>query len=150
MRLNDFMNIEDIKLNLESTTKEDVIQELAEVMFKKGHIDDLDGLIADVMTREALDTTGIGLKIALPHAKSPHIDTPSVVFGRSDEGIDFKSLDGEKAHLFFLICIPEDGVNLHLKVLAMLSRSLIHEQFRKELLEASTVEAVMDILKRVE
>jgi len=150
MRLEDFMDIHDIKLNLEATNKEDSIRELATLMFQKGHIDNLDDLIADVWERESLDTTGIGLKIALPHAKTPHIDTPSVVFGRSVNGIDFNSLDGEKAYLFFLICIPEDGVNLHLKVLAMLSRSLIHESFREELLEAKSNEEVMDILKRVE
>ncbi len=150
MRLEEFMDIEDIKLDLVSDDKKSVIEELAEVMNKKGHIDDLNALIKDVWDRESLDTTGIGLKIALPHAKTSHINIPSVVFGRSDEGIDFKSLDGEKAHLFFMICIPEDGVNLHLKVLAMLSRSLIHESFRNELLDAKTSEEVMEILKRVE
>ncbi len=150
MRLEDFMSIDDIKLDLSSKDKKSVIKELAEVMNKKGFIDDLDQLIEDVWKRESLDTTGIGLKIALPHAKTEHISEPCVVFGRSDEGIDFKSLDGDKAHLFFLICIPKDGVNLHLKVLAMLSRSLIHEGFRKELLEAKTNEEVYDLLKRVE
>jgi PTS system nitrogen regulatory IIA component len=150
MKLNDFMDLEDIKLNLTSTNKQDVIKELANQMNNKGHISDLDSLIKDVLKREALDTTGIGLKIALPHAKTSYIDTPSVVFGRSNEGINFESLDGERAHLFFLICIPEDGVNLHLKVLAMLSRSLIHESFRNELLNAETEIEVMEILKRVE
>jgi len=150
MKLNDFMDIEDIELNLTSTNKQDVIKELANRMYKKGQINNLDLLIKDVLKREALDTTGIGLKIALPHAKTPYIDKPSVVFGRSEEGINFDSLDGERAHLFFLICIPEDGVNLHLKVLAMLSRSLIHENFRNELLNANNENEVMEILKRVE
>ena len=150
MRLLDFMDKEDIKLNLESMNKEDVINELATLMYKKGHIDDLNGLIDDVLVRESLDTTGIGLKIALPHAKTSHINKPSVVFGRSTEGIEFKSLDGQKAQLFFLICIPEDGVNLHLKVLAMLSRSLIHESFRNELLNATTSDEAFEIITRVE
>jgi len=150
VKLEDFMGVDDIILELNSDNKNDVIVELATQMFKKGHIDDLQALIDDVMIRESLDTTGIGLKIALPHAKTAHIDQPSVVFGKSTKGIDFKSLDGEKAHLFFMICIPEDGVNLHLKVLAMLSRSLIHESFRNELESADTKEAVMEILKRVE
>ncbi len=150
MRLEDFMGIDDIKLNLESTDKDSVIKELANVMNQKGFINNLDGLIADIFEREALDTTGIGLQIALPHAKSNHIDSPCVVFGRSGEGIEYGSLDGSKAKLFFLICIPSEGVNLHLKVLAMLSRSLIHESFRNELLNAKTNEEVMNILKRVE
>jgi fructose-specific phosphotransferase system IIA component len=150
MKLNDFMKIEDIKLNLTSTNKQDVISELAHLMNEQGYVNNLEGLIEDVKKREALDSTGIGLKIALPHAKTPFIDQPSVVFGRSDEGVSFESLDGQRAHLFFLICIPEDGVNLHLKVLAMLSRSLIHESFRNELLNAKTPQEVMDILKRVE
>ncbi|MFA6801255.1 MAG: PTS sugar transporter subunit IIA [Acholeplasmataceae bacterium] len=150
MRLEDFMDIHDIKLNLESKTKTEVIKELANFMNQKGNIDDLEALTQDVLNREALGTTGIGLKIAMPHAKTAHIKVPSVVFGRSDDGIEFDSLDGEKAHLFFLICIPESGVNLHLKVLAMLSRSLIHESFRNELLEARNVDDIINILKRVE
>ena len=150
MKLSDFMSINDINLTIKSTDKASVIKELLETMDHDDRIDDLDALYQDVWEREQLTTTGIGLKIGLPHAKSKHIQTPSVVFGRSTQGIDFDSLDGEKAHLFFLICIPYDGANLHLKVLAMLSRSLLHESFREELMHATSDQEVLNILQRVE
>lgn len=150
MRLSDFMSIKDINLTIKSTDKASVIKELLETMNHDDRIDDLEALYQDVLEREQLTTTGIGLKIGLPHAKSKHIQTPSVVFGRSTQGIDFDSLDGDKAHLFFLICIPYDGANLHLKVLAMLSRSLLHESFREELMHATSAQEVLNILQRVE
>lgn len=150
MRLSDFMSIKDINLTIKSTDKASVIKELLETMNHDDRIDDLEALYQDVWEREQLTTTGIGLKIGLPHAKSKHIQTPSVVFGRSTQGIDFDSLDGDKAHLFFLICIPYDGANLHLKVLAMLSRSLLHENFREELMHATSAQEVLNILQRVE
>lgn len=150
MRLSDFMSIKDINLTIKSTDKASVIKELLETMNHDDRIDDLEALYQDVWEREQLTTTGIGLKIGLPHAKSKHIQTPSVVFGRSIQGIDFDSLDGDKAHLFFLICIPYDGANLHLKVLAMLSRSLLHENFREELMHATSAQEVLNILQRVE
>lgn len=150
MKLSDFMSINDINLTIKSTDKASVIRELLETMDHDDRIDDLEALYQDVWEREQLTTTGIGLKIGLPHAKSKHIQTPSVVFGRSTQGIDFDSLDGEKAHLFFLICIPYDGANLHLKVLAMLSRSLLHESFREELMHATSDQEVLNILQRVE
>lgn len=150
MRLSDFMSIKDINLTIKSTDKASVIKELLETMNHDDRIDDLEALYQDVWEREQLTTTGIGLKIGLPHAKSKHIQTPSVVFGRSTQGIDFDSLDGDNAHLFFLICIPYDGANLHLKVLAMLSRSLLHESFREELMHATSAQEVLNILQRVE
>lgn len=150
MRLSDFMNIKDINLTLKSTDKASIIKELLNTMNHDMRISDIEALYDDVWEREQLTTTGIGLKIALPHAKSKHIQTPSVVFGRSSKGVDFDSLDGEPAHLFFLICIPYDGANLHLKVLAMLSRSLLHESFREELMKAGSATEVLSILQRVE
>lgn len=150
MKINEFMDERYVKLDLTSNTKEGVIKELVEILDDCGVVTDFDGLVDDVLVRESLSSTGIGLRIGLPHAKSAYISKPSIAFGRSKAGIDFDSMDQEKAHLFFLICMPAEGYNLHLKVLAMLSRSLIQESFREALETADSVEAIMQLLDQVE
>ena len=150
MKINEFMDQRYIKLHLDANTKEDVIRELAQVLDDVGVVKDYDKLVDDILVREAMSSTGIGLRIGLPHAKTANILKPSIVFGRSKEGVNFDSMDQEKAHIFFLICMPEEGYNLHLKVLAMLSRSLIEESFRTALETAETIEQVMSLLNQVE
>lgn len=149
MRIDEFMDQRYIKLDLEATTKEEVIRELASVLDDVGVVKDYDGLVDDIIVRERMTSTGIGFRIGLPHAKTSHILKPSIAFGRSKKGVDFDSMDAQKAHIFFLICMPEEGFNLHLKVLAMLSRSLIQESFRTALESAETVKDVMALLSQV-
>lgn len=150
MKINEFMNESYIKLQLEAQTKEAVIHELVQILDDAGVVKNYEDLVEDVLLREKLSSTGIGLRIGLPHAKTPHILKPSIAFGRSKEGIEFDSMDQEKAHIFFLICMPDEGYNLHLKVLAMLSRSLIQAEFREALESAETTEQVMALLNQVE
>ncbi len=150
MKIDEFMNESYIKLNLEGQTKEEVIRELVQVLDDAGVVNDYELLVDDVLVREKLSSTGIGLRIGLPHAKSRHILKPSIAFGVSKQGVDFDSMDQDKAHIFFLICMPEEGFNLHLKVLAMLSRSLINPSFREALEVAESTEQVMQLLSQVE
>ncbi len=149
MKINEFMDERYIKLNLEATTKEGIIRELAQVLDDQGVVSDYEKLVDDILVRESLSSTGIGLRIGLPHAKSAHILKPSIAFGRSKKGVEFESMDQEKAHIFFMICMPEEGFNLHLKVLAMLSRSLIEPSFREALETAETIDEVMTLLNQV-
>lgn len=150
MKIDEFMNQDYVKLDLKGETKEEIIRELAQVLDDQGVVKDFDGLVNDILVREKLTSTGIGLRIGLPHAKTSNILKPSIAFGRSIQGVEFDSMDQEKAHIFFLICMPEEGYNLHLKVLAMLSRSLIQESFRQALELAETKEQVMQLLNQVE
>jgi len=139
-----------INLDLKSLTKEQVFKELAELLFIDKRISEIKGFIGDLKVREALGSTGIGLGIAIPHAKSSFVEVPSLVFGRSVNGIEFDSLDGEPANLFFMIAMPETGSNMHLKALALLSRNLIHENFRNRLYKAKTNEDVIKILESID
>ncbi len=150
MKISELIDLPLIKLNLESKSKDQVIKELSTLLLNDNRLSDFDKFIEDVYEREALGTTGIGFKIAIPHTKSKYVLKPSLVFGKSKKGIDYDSLDGENAELFFLIAMPESGVNSHLQALALLSRNLIHEEFRDLLLEAETKEAVMKILKSID
>ncbi len=135
-----------INLELKSLTKEQVFKELTEMLLNDQRLTEVKGFIGDLKIRESLGSTGIGLGIAIPHAKSSFVEKPSLVFGRSTNGIEFESLDGEPAKLFFMIAMPETGSNMHLKALALLSRSLIHENFRNRLYKAKPNDDVIKIL----
>lgn len=139
-----------IELHLKANTKREAIEKMAKILEASKAIDQLEGFLKDIYEREAIISTGIGYGIAIPHAKSVHVLTPSVVFARSDEGIDFEAMDGKDSHLLFMIAMPEDGTNAHLKVLAMLSRKLMHRDFREALLEAKTEKEVLDLLYTME
>ena len=141
----EYMNLE-----LKAQSKLEVIDELASLFGKSDIVEDLDKLIRDIKIRESLSTTGIGFNIAIPHAKSKYIKEPAIAFGKSISGIEYDSMDGLDAKLFFLICMPENCGNMHLKALTQLSRNLIHESFRNALMEADTKEAVLDVLKDID
>ena len=146
MVIQELMNLNNIELNFQAKTKTEALDMLSKILLKNKAIDDLTGFLDDVYEREAITSTGIGFGIAIPHAKSSHVIVPSVIFAKSDEGIPFDAMDGRDAHLFFMIAMPEDGTNAHLKVLAMLSRKLMHNDFREALLESKTKEDVLKLL----
>lgn len=146
MVIQELINLNNIELQFNPHTKDEAIEALAKILLKNQEINDLKGFLNDVYEREAITSTGIGYGIAIPHAKSSHVLIPSVIFARSDEGVPFDAMDGKDAHLFFMIAMPEDGTNAHLKVLAMLSRKLMHSDFREALLDAKTKEEVLTLL----
>lgn len=78
--------------------------------------------------------------IAIPHGKSSAVKEASIVFGRSNKGIDYDSMDGKPAHLFFLIAVPEESSDLHLRALSEISRKLMHNDVREQLFKAETFE----------
>jgi fructose-specific phosphotransferase system IIA component len=150
MKIRELINLNLISLDLNAETKDGVIFELADNLHKDYRIENLKEFINEINKREELGSTGIGFGIAIPHAKSKYVMMPSLAFGRSLKGIDYESLDGELASIFFMIAMPENGSNLHLKALSLLSRSLIHEEFRQSLLNAKSKQEVLDILKTID
>ncbi|PKK92654.1 MAG: PTS fructose transporter subunit IIA [Tenericutes bacterium HGW-Tenericutes-6] len=150
MKIRDLIDLSLIKVNLEAKTKDQAIKELVNMLKDSDRVSNMKLFLEDVYEREALGSTGIGFKIAIPHTKSKYVVKPSLVFGKSQKGIEFESLDGLPAELFFMIAMPESDVNPHLKVLALLSRNLIHEEFREQLLQAKTNEEVLAILETID
>jgi PTS system nitrogen regulatory IIA component len=143
MEIKDILDEKMVVFDLKATTKEEVLKELVSILKKNGVIDDEEGFLNIVKKREEEFSTGIGYGIAIPHGKSDLVKKPSVVFGKSKKGVDYNSMDGKPAYIFFLIAVPENSDDLHLKVLAELSRSLMHEEVRKMLEKASTPEDVI-------
>ncbi len=119
--------------DLRATDKSGVIREFADLLVSKGRVKDADELIRVVLDREAQGSTGIGDGIAIPHAKSRAIKEAVVVFGRSRQGVDFQTLDGKPAYLFFLLVSPEDHPGEHLKTLARISRIMRNAVLRERL-----------------
>lgn len=150
MKVKDYINERLICIDLKSSTKSEVIQELAGYLYREDKISEIAMFCEKIEERESIGSTGFGFKTAIPHAKSEWVNEPSIVFGRKNEGLDFDSLDQEKTYLFFMIATPPDnGENLHLKLLANLSQNLIFDTFRDALLEAKSVADVMEIFEQM-
>lgn len=123
-----------VDLYLDASNVEEAILQLAKKIDDAGRISEFKGYVDSVMEREILTSTGIGFGIAIPHGKCPYVKECTVAFGRLNESIDWNSLDGEPVKIVFLLAVPEECKgNEHLKIIASLSRKLIHEDFRENL-----------------
>ena len=136
MKLMDFLIPDAIEPDMKSTTKTDAIRELVALLDRAGSINQEDAVAEVVLEREELGTTGIGEGIAVPHGKSGAVESLLAAFGRSKRGIDFKALDNQPVHLFFLLVAPENSTGPHLIALARISRLLKNRDFRKALMDA--------------
>lgn len=143
--LKDMFSTERVKFDLKSKTKLEVIDELIDVLEKDGKINDKEIFKQAVLKREEEFSTGIGLGIAIPHGKSNAVNEPSIVFGKSSSGIDYESMDEEKAYLFFLIAVPEESSDLHLRALSEISRKLMHVEIREQLKKVNSFEEFIKI-----
>jgi fructose PTS system EIIBC or EIIC component len=146
MRITELLTKDTIQLNISSTSKKGVIDELVSVLDKSGKLEDPKEFKQAILNREAQSTTGIGEGIAIPHAKTSAVKAPAIAFGKSAEGVDFESLDGTPAHLFFMIAATEGANQTHLEALSRLSSMLMDPDVRKALLNASSKEEVLEII----
>ena len=140
MKISDLLIKDRISLDVKSTTKVDIIKELARLHEKTGVLNDYDGYVEALMAREAQSSTGIGEGIAIPHAKTKYVKKPALAMGRKPEGIDYDSLDGEPATLFFMIAAPDGANNTHIETLARLSQLLLDDDFKEALENAKTAD----------
>jgi fructose-specific phosphotransferase system IIA component len=148
LTIDDVITPDLIVLELASTARDDAIREMADRLVEQGRIHDRDVYVNAVLKREAEGGgTGMEMGVAIPHAKSEAVKNASVAFARSGDGIDFGGDSDEPSRLVFLIAAPAGGDDLHIRLLARLSRRLIHESFRQKLHEASSEEEIMDIFR---
>ena len=150
MKINDILLKELMIMDLQGTTKEGVIDEMIASLSANGIINDVAVYKEGIMKRESQTSTGLGDGIAMPHAKNKAVIKPAVVFAKSAAGVDYASLDGQPAHLFFMIAAPEGANNVHLEVLASLSRLLINPDFTASLKKAQTPEEVQGLFAAAE
>lgn len=148
MKIMDFLSKKAIVTDLKSTKKEDVLKELVDALIDAGDIEKRcrNRLIEALMSRESLGSTAIGQGVAIPHAKSNCVDKLVAAFGLSKNGIDFNSLDGELAYIFFLLVAPQESAGPHLKALARISRILKDKYFRDSLRSCTDDKSVIKII----
>src|SRR3990167_8493066 len=147
MKIMDFLDKKALTVNLKATDKEGVIRELADLLVKAGDIKNKDELVKALLARESLGSTGIGQGIGIPHAKSSMVKDVVSAFGLSQKGVNFDSLDGEPAHIFFLLVAPEESAGPHLKALARISRMLKDKYFRELLRKAKDEKEILRIIQ---
>lgn len=148
MKITELLTKHTIKLNIESKEKENVIDEMVTVLDKAGKLNDRQAYKEAILNRESQSSTGIGEGIAIPHAKTASVINPAIAFGRSKDGVDYELLDGQPAHLVFMIAATEGANNTHLEALSRLSTLLMREEIRKQLLEAESEDAIIDIINQ--
>ena len=146
----DYIKVDTINLNLESKTKNTVIRELYNNFKKTNLIKDEELGLNDIFAREEMGSTGIGKKIALPHAKTKAVDELIATFGISRNGIDYESLDNENVNIFFMFLCPEDKTQEYLKVLARISRLIRDDKFIDKLLKAESNGEIIEIIRDAE
>ena len=149
MQVMEFLSKKAIITDIKSVEKEDVIKELVDALVASGDIEKRcrNKLIESLMAREALGSTAIGQGIAIPHAKSDCVEKLIAAFGLSKKGVDFDSLDGEPAYIFFLLVAPQDSAGPHLKALARISRLIKDKYFRDTLRQARDKKDVSKIIE---
>ncbi|MCX5703384.1 MAG: PTS sugar transporter subunit IIA [Candidatus Omnitrophica bacterium] len=148
MQITDFLSKKAIVIDIKSTKKEDIMKELVDALINAGEIEkrDRNKLINALMERESLGSTAIGQGIAIPHAKSDCVNKLVAAFGLSKKGVDFDSLDGELAYIFFLLIAPQDSAGPHLKALARISRLLKDKYFRDTLRACQDDKSVIKVI----
>ena len=146
MKITDLLKKNGIAINPEVKTKEEAINKLVDLMDATGRLSDKEEYKKAVLARESLSTTGIGDNIAIPHAKTTAVKEPGLAAMILTDGIDYDSLDGEPAKLFFLIAAPEGENNLHLDVLARLSMMLMDPEFKDMLVNAKSVDEFLNLI----
>jgi len=136
-----------ISLSEPPAEKEACIEYLLDLLVDAERVEDRAKALDALLERESETTTGVGMGIGIPHAKTDAVSRPSLAFARSEEGVDFGSMDGEPATLIFMILVPEAGGEEHLNILSSLSRALMHDDVRDRLHDATDEATVQDVLR---
>lgn len=149
MRLVDYISEDQVKIGLEANNKEEVIEELSELLAESCECN-ADQIFSEVMKREREGSTGLEMGVAIPHAKCDAVRKLSIVVGISGEGIDFESQDEKPSHLFFMMVAPKSESGPHVQAIAKIVKMIKIKEFRKKLLKAKTPSEVIQALGATE
>ena len=145
MKIQDVLNKNVMLFDLQATDKEGVINEMVQSLVDNGVVTDFETFKAGIMNREAQTSTGLGEGIAMPHSKNEAVKEATVLFAKSNKGVDYASLDGQPTDLFFMIAAPEGANDTHLAALAELSKYLMKPGFADKLRQVSTPDQVIAV-----
>lgn len=143
MTIRNILSEDLIKIPLESTTKEDIIKEMVDLLYKINKIQDRQKLLNSIIEREKLMSTGVGDGVAIPHGKAEGIKELAAAFGITKRGIEFQSIDDKPVHLIFLLVGPINQPGPHLKALSRISRLMHKAEFRDKLMASRNPTEIM-------
>lgn len=150
IKISELLNPQAIVADMQSRDKNRALTELTDALVACEPSLNRTDVIEVLQEREKLGSTGIGDGVAIPHGKLGGIPELMLAFGRSRSGVDFESMDGQSAHLFFLLIAPEESVGVHLKTLARISKLLKDSAVRRKLLEATDRSAIYQVILAAE
>ncbi|KEQ33399.1 PTS system, fructose subfamily, IIA component domain protein [Streptococcus mitis] len=145
MKIQDLLRKDVMLLDLQATEKTAVIEEMIKSLTEHGYVTDFETFKEGILARESLTSTGLGDGIAMPHSKNAAVKEATVLFAKSNKGVDYESLDGQPTDLFFMIAAPEGANDTHLAALAELSQYLMKDGFADKLRQATSADQVIEL-----
>ena len=145
MKIQDLLRKDVMLLDLQATEKKAVIEEMIQSLVEHGYVTDFETFKEGILAREALTSTGLGDGIAMPHSKNAAVKEATVLFAKSNKGVDYESLDGQPTDLFFMIAAPEGANDTHLAALAELSQYLMKDGFADKLRQVTSPDQVVEL-----
>lgn len=152
MKLTDFVVPGAVIPSLQVNSKEAAIRSMVDSLVQSGNIKaaDADGIVAAILKREELGSTGIGRGVAVPHTKHASVDRLIATVAISPTGVDFASLDGEDVYILFLLVSPPDRPGDHLRALENISRHLRNDNFCNFLRQCKSAQAIIELLEEAD
>lgn len=148
MKIQDLLRKDVMLLDLQATEKTAVIEEMIKSLVDHGYVTDFETFKEGILAREALTSTGLGEGIAMPHSKNSAVKEATVLFAKSNKGVDYESLDGQPTDLFFMIAAPEGANDTHLAALAELSQYLMKDGFADKLRQVTSADQVIELFNQ--
>lgn len=149
MKIQDLLRKDVMLLDLQATEKTAAIEEMIHSLVEHGYVTDFETFKEGILAREALTSTGLGDGIAMPHSKNAAVKEATVLFAKSNKGVDYESLDGQPTDLFFMIAAPEGANDTHLAALAELSQYLMKDGFADKLRQVTSADQVIELFDKV-
>ncbi len=150
MKVSELLNPGVIISDLKGNKKEEVINELIDLFNNDSRVQDIEKVRSAVLDREKIMSTGVGKGFAIPHGKTNSISDIVAAFGKTKNPVDYDALDNQPVHLVFLLVGKDNLVSKHIKLLSRISRMMNKDDFRNRLLEAGSVEEILDIFQKEE
>lgn len=150
MKISDFLNADLLELDLSASDTESCIKKLVDILERSSLIKSPEEVYQKLIEREKVMSTGIGMEVAIPHARCPSLSKTIVTMAISNRGIEFKAIDGKPVKVIFLIVGPPEAASHHVKLLAQIARMIKSKDFAETVLQAKTGAEIVEIIQRKE
>lgn len=144
--IKDVLLLDGIQFNLEVKDKKECFEKMADIFYEHGKITSKEDYLKALYHREKEGVTGMGNGLAIPHGLSKCVKEPTVLFCRLSHTIPYESMDGKGVNKVFMIAVPETSGQEHLKIIAMLARKMMHQEFVDQLDKINSTDELLELL----